>query len=296
LRRAGIVLFVAIGLYAGLIVALAYLFLHPLRFGISEKPDALGLRYEEVQFPSATDRLTLHGWYLPADNPHPRGLIVFCHGRQGNRSNVLTHAAYLHKAGYALFAFDFRACGDSDGTMSTIGFQEVGDALGAVAYLEKRPDTRTIPLGIFGVSMGAAVALQTAAKAPEIRCVVADSPFATLDSAVRQRFYALFGPSAVLLRLPVERVGEQMMGADALSVSPLAAIPQIAPRPILLIHGDEDKICDVDDSRALYRAAAPGTAQLWIVKGAGHVGSFHAEPKEYRKRLLAFFGHSFPIH
>ncbi len=299
MRRGILGVSATIGLYCGIVVALAYLFLHPLRFAIDGTPDRHGMRYEEVRFPSATDHLTLRGWYIPADIDNringgkPRGLILFCHGRQGNRSNVLTHADYLHRAGYALFSFDFRACGDSDGAVSTIGYQEVGDALGALDYLHRRPDTRSIPTAIFGVSMGASVAIQTAAKDPTLVCVIADSPYATLDSAVRQRFRALFGAGSELVRLPVERVGERMMGADALSVSPLAALPQIAPRPLLLIHGTDDKICNVEDSRELAHAAAPGTAQLWIIPGAGHVGAYHKEPQEYRRRVLAFLSASF---
>jgi pimeloyl-ACP methyl ester carboxylesterase len=277
----------AFALYVGVVIAAAYMFLHPVRFGIHRTPDALHLRYENVTFPSATDGLKLHGWYIPASGV-PHGLILFCHGRQGNRSSVLEHAAYLHRAGYALFSFDFRDCGDSDGDMSTIGWREVGDALGAAAYLRDRRDTRAFPLGIFGVSMGAAVAIQASAKLPEIRCVIADSPYATLDSAVRRRFFGLMGPGGEIFRGPVERVGETMMGGAALAVSPLTAILQIAPRHILLIHGSRDQICDPEDSRRLFAAAASGTASLWMVNGAGHVGAYRAHTTEYERRVTAF--------
>ena len=281
------------GLYCGLVVTAAYLFLHPPRCMIDRRPDALGLRYEEVRFASAADHLMLHGWYIPASGS-PRGLILFCHGRDGNRGNVLVHADYLHRAGFALFAFDFRDCGDSEGVMSTIGWREVSDALGAAAYLYGRADTRTVPLGLFGVSMGAAVAIQAAARLPNVRCVVADSPYATLDSAVRHRFFGLLGAGGEVFRGPVERVGETMMGGSALAVSPLAAIPKLGPRSILLIHGDEDAICDPEDSRRLLRAAAPGTARLWAVAGAGHVGAFNAHPEEYERRVAAFFRANLP--
>lgn len=277
----------AVGLYTFLTVGAAYFFLHPPRTAVANTPASLKLRFEEVRFPSATDGLTLRGWYLPAEGK-PKGLILFCHGRQGNRSSVLTHAGYLHKAGFALFSFDFRACGDSDGSMSTIGWREVGDARGAVSYLQSRGDTRRLPLGVFGASMGAAVALQLAAKTPEIRCVVADSPYATLDRAVDQRFRGIFPSGSSALSVPIQFVGEQMMGCATSTVSPLAEIPKIGPRPVFLIHGLADRNIRSEDSRLLY-AAATGPKELWLVPGAAHVGSYKTAPDEYRTRVASFF-------
>lgn len=285
-RRAVCGAAVAAGMYSLLTVGAAYVFLHPPRTAVASTPASLKLPFEEVRFPSATDGLSLRGWYLPATGK-PRGLILFCHGRQGNRSNVLTHARYLNKAGYALFSFDFRACGDSDGSMSTIGWQEVGDAEGAIAYLRSRPDTRDLPLGVFGASMGAAVAIQLAAKTPEIQCVIADSPYATLERAVDQRFRGIFPTGSSALSVPIQFVGEQMMGCATASVSPLAVMPKLAGRPVLFIHGLSDRLINADDSRLLY-AAASGPKEMWLVPGAPHVGSYKTAKAEYRKRVTRF--------
>jgi fermentation-respiration switch protein FrsA (DUF1100 family) len=277
----------AIGLYSLMTVTAAYVFLHPPRTAIAATPASLKLPFEEVKFASATDGLKLNGWYLPAAGK-PRGLILFCHGRQGNRASVLPHAAYLHKAGFALFSFDFRACGDSDGDMTTIGWREVSDAQGAVTYLQSRADTKHLPLGIFGASMGASVAIQLAAKTPEIQCVVADSPYATLDRAVDQRFRGVIPTGSSALSIPIQFVGEQMMGCATTTVSPLAALPKLGTRPIFLIHGLEDKNIRSDDSRLLYKAAE-GPKELWLVPGAPHVGSYKTSPEEYRQRVTHFF-------
>src|SRR5688572_4766858 len=73
---------VVAGLYSLLTVSAAYVFLHPPRTAVASTPASLKLEFEEVRFPSATDGLDLRGWYLPASGK-PRGLILFCHGRQG---------------------------------------------------------------------------------------------------------------------------------------------------------------------------------------------------------------------
>jgi uncharacterized protein len=273
--------------YCGLTAFIAYGFLHPVRTVIRETPEKRGLRFENVSFPSATDNLKLNGWLIPAKGK-PRGVIVVCHGRQGNRANMLGYVPWLHEAGYTILAFDFRASGTSEGDTSTIGFNEVRDALGAIAYVKSRHELKDVPLGIFGISMGAAVALQTTAQSPDVRAVVADSPYASLDRAVGYRFQSVFGSSAPVVATPVRFFGERMGGFDAAAVSPLAMIPKIAPRPVLLIHGTNDKVTSVEDSRMLYNAASePKT--LWVVPGAHHVGAYSIAGSEYERRITAFF-------
>ena len=293
LRRGLLTFSILVGLYAGLVVGAAYLFLHTPRTPVTRTPKSLQLRFEEVRFASATDQLPLRGWFLPADGK-ARGVIVFCHGRQGNRASVLAHARYLHRAGFALFSFDFRASGDSGGDMTTIGWREVGDALGAIRYVRTRPDTQRLPVGLFGMSMGAAVVTQAAAVSPDVACVVADSAYASLDRAVDQRFRGVFGPGSEVLSVPVQWVGEQMMGVRAVSVSPLAAIPKIAPRPVFLIHGTADTLIRPNDSRELY-AAAGNPKQLWLVPGAAHVQSYHIARDEYQRRVTSFFRQSLSV-
>jgi fermentation-respiration switch protein FrsA (DUF1100 family) len=64
-------------------------------------------------------------------------------------------------------------------------------------------------------------------------------------------------------------------------------VPQIAPRPLLLIYagrgGGGEEL-----NPAYYRAAsAPKT--LWKLPEAGHAGGFQARPHEYERRVTRFF-------
>lgn len=273
--------------YCGFTALIAYTFLHPVRMAIQKTPEAEGLKYEAVSFRSDTDNLKINGWLIPAGGK-PRGVIVLCHGRQGTRASMLGYVPWLHRAGYSLLTFDFRASGESEGDTSTIGLNEVRDALGAIAYVKSRPELRGLPLGIFGHSMGGAVAIQAAAKSPEVRAVVADSPFASLDRAVSHRFRSVFGSSGPLVSEPVRFFGERMGGFDTTSVSPLAAVSKIAPRPLFLIHGTRDAVTSMEDSKMLYEAAS-GPKDLWLVEGAWHVGAREVAKKEYERRVLSFF-------
>jgi fermentation-respiration switch protein FrsA (DUF1100 family) len=63
----------------------------------------------------------------------------------------------------------------------------------------------------------------------------------------------------------------------------------MAPRPVLFIHGAEDKVIPPAETLALYQAAENTENVLWIVPGAGHVKSYLHRPDEYVRRVTAFF-------
>jgi uncharacterized protein len=68
-------------------------------------------------------------------------------------------------------------------------------------------------------------------------------------------------------------------------LSPIRAIGQIAPRPILLIYGtDEPGLA----GGRLQQAAAGSNAELWEVPGAGHGDYLAVAPGEYTQRVIAF--------
>ena len=63
---------------------------------------------------------------------------------------------------------------------------------------------------------------------------------------------------------------------------------RMAPRPLLFIYGQRDQ----PNVRALtpsYYKAAPEPKTLWRIAGAGHTGGIDAQPREYERRVVAFF-------
>ena len=67
-------------------------------------------------------------------------------------------------------------------------------------------------------------------------------------------------------------------------------VRQISPRPVLLIHGEQDPYVPRSEIQALYKAAGNPKA-LWIVPGAGHRQADQTSPEEYWARVLGFFDH-----
>jgi alpha-beta hydrolase superfamily lysophospholipase len=250
-------------------------------------PAIYRLAFENVTFRSA-DGTRLAGWLVPATPKHPRGVIVLCHGVDSTREAMLTAAVNLHADGFATFLFDFRARGESGGNRCTLGYREVDDLLAAIRYLQTRPDTRALPLGVLGESMGGAVALMGTARCPAVRGVVAESPFARLDDAVNNHLHTAFGFAGPIMAIPTRWWGEQFIGRRCAEIAPVAEIGRIAPRPLLLIQDGADRLCPPEETRQLMAAAgAPKT--LWTVPGAVHIAALSVAPGEYVRRVNAFF-------
>jgi uncharacterized protein len=231
------------------------------------------------------DGTMLAGWYgAPAGTA---ATIILCHGVPGDKHDMAGLAVALMDAGFGVLAFDFRGWGDSDKTSITLGHREVEDVLAAVKYVQHQAETQ-LHIGIVGLSMGAAAAIVAAAQTPAIEAVVADSGYARLDQSVERATRRFLGPLGSLATRRVRRLGERLVGAPLASVAPIGAIAGISPRPVLIIHGKQDRLTDVGDAYALYRACGEPKA-LWIIDAAGHARTRRVGPEEYDRRVIGFF-------
>jgi alpha-beta hydrolase superfamily lysophospholipase len=303
---------------AGWLVGPAYL--HPIRRELTldlirEADASFAVTHSERQHFNvrAPDGIMLRGWLVRPPNPNRSWVLLF-HGVADNRVGVIGPSEILLRAGYSVVMMDARAHGASEGAIATYGWLErndtghIIDALLASesdnwrihAQFRRPPNLLGIapvtppPLHIFalGESMGAGIALQSAAVDPRIEAVVAEAPFASLREASYD--YAglrwspllgktLFAPFSWTLMYR----GESLAGFSAAGVSPEKAVAA-RPFPVLLICDGLDVALPCRHSEMIY-AAARGPKQLWVVPGAYHTAALGFQPEEFRRRVLAFF-------
>jgi alpha-beta hydrolase superfamily lysophospholipase len=233
----------------------------------------------------------LRGWKVRAANPNGAWVLAF-HGVGDNRIGVVDHSEILLRAGYNVVLMDSRRHGQSEGEIATYGWLERNDARAIVdALVACEHPTHIFALG---ESMGAGIALQSAAAEPRIEAVVAEAPFASLREASYD--YAglrwspllgktLFAPFSWIL---VSR-GESLAGFSASGISPEKAVAERA-FPVFLICDANDVALPCRHAERIY-AAARGPKSLWVVPGAFHTGALGFEPDEFRRRVLQFFAH-----
>ncbi|MCL7453066.1 MAG: alpha/beta fold hydrolase [Anaerolineae bacterium] len=227
---------------------------------------AAGLAYEEVAF-ATTDGLTLRGWFVPAgqlDGP----AIVYAPATSHDQRSGLSLLPAFHEAGYHVLLFSYRGHGQSDGLTGrfTYGEAESRDVDAAVQFLRQGKGVGRIAL--VGHSVGAVSAILSAARNPQVGAVVAVAPF-TCVSEVWQTSRPKLVPRFILDW--TLWIAEKTRGFDRDQVCPLDVVQDIAPRPLLIIHGTADRRITVEQVRRLLGAAGRPKS-LWLVKGASHSG------------------------
>jgi len=240
----------------------------------------------------APDGAHLRGWKVRAAPGTATGdWVLLYHGQADNRAGMLGQAEMLLRHGDSVVLMDARGHGTSEGGMVTYGWLERNDSRAIVEALVAQEHPHC--LFASGESMGAAVALQSAAIEPRIEAVVAESAFRDLREVSYD--YAGMYTSPLLgktLLRPVAilavRSGEREGGFRAEDVSPEKAVAARA-FPVLLICGLEDHNIPARHTRAIY-AAAIGPKEMWLVPGAGHTQAQGRAPEEFERRVTEFLG------
>jgi len=273
-------LVVYVAVFAGSFVAFSlvsfWLAVRPPRIAIPLGPGDFGLTVETVAI-TADDGVKLAGWLLPrAGAP----AIVLLHGYPAEKADLLPIAAALAPR-FSVLLLDQRYFGQSGGLATTIGFRERRDLRRAIDFLAARGFDQ---VGVFGLSLGGAVALLAAAEDPRIRAVAAYAPFADL----RSLGYELYGwlwylkyPFVGLLR------GWSLLffGHDITTVSPERAAAAISV-PVLLVASREDEQIPFEHAERLRRALARDTRNEFVFTDHGRHGEL---PRGFDASLARFF-------
>jgi pimeloyl-ACP methyl ester carboxylesterase len=288
----GVVVIAVLLIFIGCIAISAYVgwqLIHPVRRSIDDSPETFGLAYRDIEFPSRTKDAVLKGWFLPAAKQDSAMTLILAHGYAGTRLEkglpALALAASCVEAGYHVLMFDFRNSGQSSGNLTTVGFLEKYDLLGAVDWVRDHVGSR---IGLIGFSMGGTTSLLVAAEEPEVLGVVADSPFSQLKPYLRHNL-------SVWSRLPkfpftplIMTILPRLAKMDPSRVDALTAMDLIYPRPVLFIHSQDDMAIPYTQSEAMW-SKHQDRFEFWKTAQAPHVGTYKLQSQAYTSRVLAFF-------
>ena len=256
---------------------------------------------QPIDFPACDGRI-LRGAYFPTPGPR-RGVILFGLEFGSDRWSARHYVQHLIEAGYDVFSFAPRSHSESD---PLPGYQplhwvtqyEVDDTRAAIAYLRSRPDADPLGIGFFGISKGAGAGLIAAADEPYVRCFVTDGLFGaeTTTLPYMRKFFRVYNTTFPLEMIPdaylryIFRLA--MRGIERKRLCRFAsveeALPRLAPRAVLMIHGEKDSYIRPEMARALY-ARLSGPRELWVVPAARHNQALQIAEDEYRRRVLEFF-------
>jgi len=270
--------------------------------------------YSIVGFKSL-DGTALSGWFFPAKGT-PRGTVVMVHGDSVNRLQFGDATPALYKSlvdrKFNVLSFDLRHSGDSEGRLTTYGYDEWEDVLAAVDYARKTTTTTGVVLYGFGSGAGAALAAweqlpateadrnevpSSVAALPLLRdyvlAMMLDGPLDSPDDSIRLAMDRLglpsFFPFSATVPLAVR------LSAGASSEYPLAALASRFQRPMLVLEP-----LPADGKRSILLAERlrlqPETTTVYekAVDGSSGATLYGTDPKAYQAELTEFLDQYFP--
>jgi pimeloyl-ACP methyl ester carboxylesterase len=217
--------------------------------------------------------LTLSGHLsLPEAELHDAPGLVLCHGfpargresPQSGQSFPELADRIASELGWCVLTMNFRGCGRAEGNFSLDGWLD--DVHAAVAHLRS---LQVDGVWLTGFGTGGSLAICEGARNPWVRGVAALATPADFDDWARNpRRLLLHSRHVQVIKDPEFPPAFDQWAGALKAVRPVEAAPALAPRPLLLVHGDSDDLTPLADGRAL--AAAHGSAEFRLISGAGH--------------------------
>lgn len=239
---------------------------------------------------STNDGVQLKAWYA-SPQLFNGSTVILLHGVTDNRTGVAGYARMFLKHGYAVLLPDARAHGESGGEIATYGLKERYDIREWTRWVHERSHGCVY---LFGESMGAAIALQATAVAPDLCAVAVESPYSTFREIAYDRVARVAHTGTWFARTIARPMLEFSMlyarlryKVDLSQASPEYALER-STIPTLLIHGTADKNIPLRHSEELIRCCSSHT-QLWVVNGADHGGAVNVAKEEFETRVLEWF-------
>ena len=288
----------------------------PERLTMRDLPDAwrgcyhdpkvhFGYNFECVTFESTEcdGEFRLSGWLVPAkvgpDVPVREMGLVFTHGGGRDRRAWLRHLPIFHEAGYTCLLYDMREHGMSGGSGKGLayGIKERFDVKAAAHYMKYRRGFKRI--GCIGTSIGAAATISGAAlPKSEIDLVIAENPMLTCSQLQNVLLHRIIGPLfrgtrfsrpifSIYKKIASMFLNLRLGNVPSKKCQAMHTIGQLAPRPVLLMHGTYDEVVPAAHGQRLFDLAKE-PKEFWLVPEGHHTCLYDLQPDEFKRRVLGF--------
>jgi len=286
-RRLRIVALVLVSLFlAGIYIyiedILPYSSMKPVRKTENIRPDQAGFQYDSLEI-QTSDNLKLKGYVLKADKP--MGTIILLHGISDCKEHFYGFARSLAELHFNAVLIDLRAHGKSEGEFCTFGYFEKDDIKRLTDYLRLQHVKE--PIGIFGNSLGGAIALQAMGIDHNLKFGIIESTFDRLENIAEQYGKISLGFKNKTLSDHVIAKSGKIAGFNPFEVNPVESCRHITC-PVFMSHGDADDNIPFLFGQRNFNALASIDKQFETLHGVGHENLQNAAGQAYMKKMKDF--------
>lgn len=264
---------------------LPYSIIQPPRFTLDLTPEDLDLK--STDFAVLTkDSIEIKGYWIKTDSVQAKSTIILVHGIGGCKEHFLNLAKELAEIGVESVLIDCRAHGKSGGQYCTYGYKEKYDIASVVDYIKENNDS--IHVGIWGNSMGGAIAIQALELDKRIEFGIIESTFTSLEDIVYdyQKNFAYGLGIKPMCDLALSEAGD-LANFNPDSVSPIHSVLSIY-QPVLIAHGEKDEKINFEYGKLLFENLASPHKTFISIKDGRHSDLREKGGIEYRNSIVDF--------
>ena len=265
-------LFVVVGLYAVALLGGPALVFHMMLDKHVDYNNIYDARDWDLPAPDTLTLFTQDSVKIVAleSRPDSAKAVVICLSGIENPSVTAFwgHVREFNKRGIAAILPDLRAHGQSSGERIAMGWEEFRDVAAVTDYIEANYPAET-PVTILGLSMGAAVAINSIGCNERIDGIVSISGYSSVEDALTDQIQNYIGVLACPFKLFFSLTAWIKYGVNPWKTRPESAIAKLNGRSALLMHSKEDSQIPFKSFERLTKAAAEAQQQVQLLTKEG---------------------------
>jgi pimeloyl-ACP methyl ester carboxylesterase len=238
-KRLRIALITIAVLFAGCLSFFAFLVFkikYPSPLPEDTKPSHYLLASKDVSWSSSTGR-DVKGWWTEGLAGQPA--VLLAPGYDLSRSDALSLAAELGKRGFHSLIYAAGGhSGDDPSSSCFLGVRATDDMILALDFLESRNGVEPGRVGVWGVDIGARAALEVAIRRPEVKVIVADSPYDAVADFLRLNVINQLGYTNRLIEFGCQQLLGLFEWVSPASLNDRLPLEGLADRSVLFLGGD----------------------------------------------------------
>ena len=219
-----------------------------------------------------------------------KAMIILLHGIRSDKNSLSKPQDFFNKEGFNTLAVDLRAHGKSGGEYCTYGAKEKKDISAIIDYLIKEKKW-TGSIGIYGHSLGGAIALQSMAYDPRIAFGIIESSYSDFKKITSDYSDYYAGFSSDFLNDDIVDRSAEIAGFDPDKVNPKDYCSKIT-QDILIVHGNQDPKVKPQYAKENFRNLSSRHKELYFVSGAHHNDVWEKGGEKYHRKILQFIAQS----